>query len=487
MFEDIKKLGKESLLYGLSTILARFLNFLLMPFYTHYLQPSQYGIVATVFSCIAFFSVIYGFGVNQGYMRYYDEKKSLPSSFNFVFYNSIIFSFIIFFLSGSIANISGIGYENSKLIIYASIILFFDAITLIPFSDLRMKHKVYKFVAIRTISIFSNLILNIILLNHFKNSPYIIDGIFIANIISSLISVTLFFDYFKSIFNGIDKMLLKKIFLYSFPFLPAGLSSIIMQVIDRPIMLKLTSPYWVGIYQANYRLAIFMSLIVTMFDQAWRPFVIEKAKDEKAPEIFSKVFSYFTFILASLWLILAFFIEDIAKFNIGRISLINSNYWQGLYIIPIIMGAYIFNGIYINFLASIIIKKNTYSIMIATMAGATLNIIFNLLLIPKYNISGAAFSVLISYISMALIIYYFARKTYFIPYEFGKFFKLIFITLLTFFIYNYYKFNFSYCQLLAFKTLLILAFFTGIYFIKYFTKEELFAFRNYLSQKLKLN
>ncbi|PIS47156.1 MAG: hypothetical protein COT17_04995, partial [Elusimicrobia bacterium CG08_land_8_20_14_0_20_51_18] len=234
MFGDIKKLGKESLVYGLSTVVARLLNFILMPFYTHYLLPAEYGVVATVFSYIAFLNVVYAYGLNQGYMRHFKEEKALSSSFSCIFYTSFVISLFLALSAKPLAQVSGLGAEHWRLVIYAAGILYLDSLTLIPFADLRMKHKAFVFVGIRTLTISLNVALNVIFL---KYAGYGVEGIFLSNIISSFVAAAMFAGYFKYLFSAPDGKTLKNMLVYSIPFLPAGLSSIAIQVIDRPIML----------------------------------------------------------------------------------------------------------------------------------------------------------------------------------------------------------------------------------------------------------
>ncbi len=469
MFSDIRKLGKESLIYGLSTVVARLLNFVLMPFYTHYLMPSQYGIVAAVFSYIAFLNIIYGYGLNQGYMRHYKEEGSLSSSFNVVFYTSIIFSVILFIFAKPLAIAAGIGAENYRLIIYSAIILCLDAFTLIPFADLRIKHKATSFVVIRTMTIVVNVVLNIIFLAYMKTG---INGIFYANIVSSAFAVLCLYKYFSLLGQSINFPIIKSIFDYSLPFLPAGFSIMIVQVIDRPLMLKLSDAWSVGIYQASYRLAIIMSLFVTMFDQAWRPFVIERASHKQAGEIFARVFKYFSFISAFIWLFFSLFIKEIVSIKIGNAEIVNPVYYEGLSLVPIIMGAYFFNGIYINFMAPVMISKKTKPVMTATFAAALVNVALNFAFIPSYGMYAAAWSAFFSYFLMAFLLRYFTKNDYEVKYDYQRFALLIAITVSFYIVYLSLKTKFSQCSLPAFKTILIFLFLPVFRLFGYFTSQE---------------
>ncbi len=480
MSGEMLKLGKESLIYGLSTVLARLLNFILMPFYTHYLLPQEYGIVAAVFSYIAFFNIIYGYGLNQGYMRHFSQKNSLSSSFNAVFYTSIILSAVIWLFSHSLASAAGIGGENYKLVQYASIILCLDAITLIPFADLRIKHRSFKFVLVRTISIALNVLLNILLLAYMDMG---IKGVFMANIISSAASVIMLSSYFECLFEKTDFTLLKEIFAYSLPFLPAGLSIMIVQVMDRPVLLKLSDAASAGIYQANYRLAVIMSMIVTMFDQAWRPFVIERAKDPQAGPLFSKIFKYFSFFCAFIWLFFSLFIKDIVSIEINSKPIVAYSYHSGLFLVPIVMGAYFFNGVYVNFLAPVMISKKTKAVMYVSFIGAAVNLFLNFSFIPSYGIKAAAWSAFISYALMAFFLRLFTRKDYEVSYEYGKFAAIAALALLCYLPVYYYSDRLSGCALPAFKVIMLLIYPPLCYMVNCFSKQEVLSFSSLIREK----
>ncbi|MBI4655280.1 MAG: polysaccharide biosynthesis C-terminal domain-containing protein [Elusimicrobia bacterium] len=426
MFKDIQVLGKESLIYGLSTVIARLLNFILMPFYTHYLAPGEYGIIAAVYSYIAFLNIIYHYGMDQAYMRHFEEKeKAFPSSFVCLILSSALFSGALALNPVFFAKISGIGGEYSKFMLYSAAILFLDTLTVIPFADLRMRHKAFYFANVKIMGIVLNVILNVMFIKYMDKG---IEGVFLANLASSAVSAAMLSNYFADIKFKIYPDVLKKLLHFALPLLPAGLSSMAIQVIDRPLLLFLADKTSVGIYQANYRLGIFVMLLVVMFDQAWRPFFIERADRTDAKRIFARVFSYFAVILVWIVLALSFFISDIAKFEIRNTPLIHPGYWSGIGIAPVVFVAYLFNGFYINFLAPVIISKRTGFLFVISIAGAAVSVISNLILIPVLNIYGSAISTLLSYVTMASLAYLAGRKLYSIPYEFKRIFKIVVIT-----------------------------------------------------------
>ncbi|MCX5784650.1 MAG: oligosaccharide flippase family protein [Elusimicrobia bacterium] len=419
MFSEIKKLGKESLVYGLSTVASRLLTFLLLPFYTHYLSPADYGVVAAVFSYIAFFNILCQYGLDQAYMRHYEEReKAFPSAFWGVAAVSFVITVVLCAGRQPLALAAGIGAGRGRLVAYSAIILFADALSAVPFADLRMAHKALKYALIRFSAVILNLLLNFWFI---ARSGWGIEGIFAANIVSSLFTLAIvLWPALPRLKLRLDMPVFRKMLSFALPLVPAGLGAMAVQVIDRPILLRLSGETTVGIYQANYRLGIFMMLVVSMFDQAWRPFFIERAKNPEAKPLFAGILTYFS--MGSAWLVLAlsFFIEDLVKIRVAGRTLIHPAYWPGLGIVPVVLWGYLFNGLYVNFLAPAVIAKKTGRIMAATLFGAALNIAANFLLIPPFGMLGAAWATFIAYFSMAVFMHQAGRKYYIVPYDYKR-------------------------------------------------------------------
>jgi O-antigen/teichoic acid export membrane protein len=318
--------------------------------------------------------------------------------------------------------------------------LFFDTATLIPFSELRLERKASRFAVIRILNITINVALNFILILIYD---YGIEAIFISNLAASIFSfIALLPTIIANIEWNVDKKYLKKMLFFGLTYLPASVASMIVQVIDVPIIRELTNEATLGIYRANYKLGIFMMLFVSMFHYAWQPFFLTNAKEENAKNIFSKVLSLFLIFTSFIWIILSLFIEDIAsiEFLNGR-TLIGSEYLVGIYIVPIILLAYIFHGLYINFIAGIYLEEKTKYLPIITGIGAAINIVSNFILVPKIGIIGGAISTLISYIAMSIGIFYVSQKFYKINYEFNIIIKVLSILFLISGIYYYLYFN----------------------------------------------
>jgi O-antigen/teichoic acid export membrane protein len=488
MFEKIKRLTAETAIYGISTIIGRFLNFLLVPFYTNVLATSEFGIQANVYSIIAFLNVVYIYGLDTAYFKYAstleigDKKQNFTTPLFSILITSFAFSLMIHLFAGSIAATSFIEIPTKHIgiIKYSAWILFFDALCIIPFSHLRLSHKAKLFAGIKLINICVNIALNIVLLVVYKMG---IEGIFISGLISSVLTFVLLGPIIlKNFAYGFLKPLWKAVLKYGLPTVPAGLAAMTMQVIDRPILQALTDSHTVGIYQANHKLGIFMMLVVSMFNYAWQPFFFSTAKDANAKELFARVMTYFLLLAALIFLLISFFISDIVRIRIAGYFFIPPVYWNGLTVVPVILLAYIFTGIGTNLSAGIYIEKRTYYIPIYTGIGAAVSIIANYALIPILGILGAAYAVLLGYVSMAVVEYVIVQRLYYVRYELSRILKIVVSSGIVYAMYSLIHFEGAVVYQLLFKLILVITFAILLFVLKFFERGEVDRIRGIFSR-----
>ena len=441
MLDRIFKLGKESAIYGLSSIVGRFLNFLLVPFYTNFLARAEVGVFGYLYSYIAFAFVLYGYGMDSVYMRFVasqesGEKKHVVSApFFSLLGTSFLFSLLIYFSATSIEGLLNVGAERADLvghaawilfIRYSAWILFFDTLAIVPFAYLRMENRAKLFAGMRILNIVITVVLTIIMFVFLRMR---VEVVFIANLIASAsTSLILVWIVSPELTVRIPGKLYREMLRFGLPYIPAGLAGIAIQVIDRPILKAMTNNETVGIYTANYRLGVLMMLVVGMFDYAWRPFFLTHAKDGDAPKLFSKVFTYFVALLMFVFITGTMFIEDIVRIRLFGGHFIGSEYWGGLKIVPVILLAYVFTGAYVNFVVGVYLEKKTKYLPYATGAGAAANIIANYFLIPPLGIMGAAIATLISYVVMAAGIYFPSQRFYRVEYQWSRILRLCLAT-----------------------------------------------------------
>jgi len=476
MIEKIKELTKDTAIYGISTVVGRFFGFLLVPFYTNIFSTYEFGVFSNVYAYIAFLNIIYIYGMDAAFLKYSsvteesNKKNVFSTSYIFVTGTTLIFSLIIFLAKGNLSDGMSIPLQYSYLLNYVILILIFDTLALVPFANLRLQRKAKKFAIIKTLNILINLSLNIYLILFLD---YDIEAIFISNAVASFFSfAALIPEIIKYFLPKIDYELLKRMLKFGIPYLPASMAATIVQVIDRPILVRILGESALGIYQANYKLGIFMMLFVSMFHYAWQPFFLNNAQDANAKKLFSKILTLYLIVSSLILVFLSLFISDIAGFEVmnGR-TIIGKEYLSGLYIVPVILLAYVFHGMYVNFQAGIYIEEKTKYFPIVTGAGALLNIITNILLIPVIGIMGAAIATLVSYFVMAAGLFITAQKFYKIQYEYLKI-GAIFLLLIIAGVIYYYVIGFENVSFVN-KLVILLGFIAGLFIFRVISKEEI--------------
>ncbi len=485
MLEKIKRLGKETAIYGVSTIVGRFLTFVLTPIYTHVLRPEDLGVVATVYSYIAFLNVLYGYGMESAYMKYQstkelgDEKQTFTVPLLSVGGTSLVFSALIVLFAGPLGSLIALPPRFASVMLYAAGILFFDAVTLVPFASLRMEGKAFRFATFRLLNITVNVACNLVFLFVFHMG---VEGIFLSGIISSGFTLLTLLPTIVAHFSPRwSTPLYKALLAFGLPYVPAGIATMMIQVIDRPILESLSGEAAVGIYQANYRLGIFMMLIVSMYDFAWRPFFLSHASDPDAKPLFARIMTYFILSMTLIFLVLSFFLADIVRLPLfwGH-PIIAQPYWSGLAIVPVVLLAYLFLGVYNNLVAGIYIEKKTAHLPAITFAGAAVNIIANYAMIPRWGIMGAAVATLLAYVVMAFVLYFVVRRFYRVPYEMARIGKIAAAACL---VYAIYLIGPSVAFPVIWKSLLLAGFVLLMYLMGFFVPSELHAVSQLFSRR----
>lgn len=435
----VKKLFSQTVIYGLGIMLNKSVSFILLPLYTKYFHPEQIGLFALIQSVSLFLGVVYMFGVETSFMKFFidaksDETKSeiYSSSLIFLSCSSIILSFLIYFNSGNIAgffNFSEIN-ESQYLIKVLSVLMFADTIYRFPLLLFRAQLNTKTFALINLLTFIINIIFNIIFIVFIKTG---VEGIFYSYIVS--VTVTFISGLFltkKYLTMKISVSKIKELLIFGNKFIYIGLFILLIDISDRFFLKYFFDESVVGIYSANYRLASVMSLIIAAFRFSWTPYFLNLSENTDNKKIISTIFTYYIFAGLLLFLTFSLLLDSFVKISIFGYSFLDVNYWSGLKIVPVVLLAYFFSGLFATLNAAPFFTNNTDSILVITLAGLVINIIFNFILIPNMGISGAALSTLITYFTMFVIIYYYSQKIYKIQYEWKKISKLSFITVLSF-------------------------------------------------------
>lgn len=411
------------------------LSFLLVRLYTGTLPTDEYGSVSILLSWMVFFNVFLSYGMETAFFRFYHTEKNkenvIATSTISIFWSSLIFLFTALLFRHSIAHIAEI---EVQYITYSIWILVLDALVIIPFSKLRAKQRPMFYAAIKIGNVVVNLILNIFFLvylpkiaqNHpdtFISSLYFdnfeIGYIFVANLIASLLTFAVLSPDYIKINWRFDQQLWVRMMRYGLPILVAGIAFAVNEHFDKILLGYLLPPdiakSEVGAYSACYKLGLFMVLFATAFRLGIEPFFFSHSDKENAPQTYAVITKYFV-IFGSLILLGVIVFADVLKF----LLLDDKTYWQAMKVVPLIILANFFLGIYNNLSVWYKLTDKTKIGAYISIVGAILTLVLNYLLIPKFSYYGSAIATITAYGSMMLISYWLGNKYYPIPYDMKK-------------------------------------------------------------------
>ncbi|HXI00301.1 MAG TPA: polysaccharide biosynthesis C-terminal domain-containing protein [Sphingobacteriaceae bacterium] len=431
----IRKLASQTAIYGLSSIVGRLINYLLVPLYVRTLSLYDNGVLTDFYAAVTFLLIIYTYGMETTFFRFankdeLNEKDVYKTSLWCVIISSGLISFLLIIFSSPIA--TWMMYPaHPEYVIYFAIILGIDAVTSIPFVRLRQQHRPIKFVTGKLLNIGVNVLINLFFLVacpwllknqpdsfllKFYNPEIGVGYVFIANLIASIVTMLFLLPEFASSGGKFVKSVMEKMLQYSFPLMFAGLAGMTNESFSR-VILKYELPYsmtenikQLGIFGQCFKLAIFMSLAIQTFRMASEPFFFSTSKNLDAKLVYARIMNYFVIVCCMIFLGVTLYL-DILK------HLLQPAYFEGLVIVPILLLAYLFLGIFQNL--TIWFKlgdKTSYGIYFAVF-GAVITIALNYALIPAYGYVGSAIATLICYFLMAISCYIVGQKYYEVPYN----------------------------------------------------------------------
>ena len=445
----IKKLAGQTIIYGLSSIIGRFLNYLLVPLYTYTFATEQYGIVSEFYAYMPLLLILLTYGTETGFFRFARDKnqdfnKVYSTILTSLFVSTLVFSGLMLLFITPVSTL--VLYPNNpEYIVWTIFIVATDALISIPFARLRIEGKAFRFAIIKLANILITIGLNLFfivilpklsisnpnsILLIFYCKEIGIGYIFIANLVANILTLVFLLPQITNIKYQFDKIILKKVLNYSAPLLIAGFAGMINETLDR-ILIKyiLTSQAdevfaqsQLGIYSANYKLAILMTLFIQMFRYAAEPFFFENKNENNARELYAKTTKYFIICGLTIFLMVVLYIDAFKLF-------IGPSYREGITIVPILLLANLFLGVFYNF--SIWYKLNDMTRYGAYLAvfGAVITILLNILLIPQWGYIGSAWATFVCYLSMMILSCYWGQKYYKIPYQFKNAVFYLFVAL----------------------------------------------------------
>jgi O-antigen/teichoic acid export membrane protein len=448
MANPLKQLAGQTMIYGLSTILARIINFLFVPIYTRLLTPESYGVVTEFMAYIAVLQIVLVLGLETGCFRFankegVDARKVYSSAFVTVFCVSVTFLALMIAFAQPIA--SALGYEGyQSCIMYMGGILAMDAVTAILFAKLRQESKALKFAIFKTIKIITETTANLVLflwfpkhcasaahgaeiaslngsdiwLLHFipatPDFSYVIFAIFISCIVCTLLFVP---DLLKLSFR-LDPKLTRQMLAYSLPLMVAALPGVINDFLDRILFryFDTNADAWrssLGLYQAAVKLAVIMNLFIQMFRYAAEPFFFRRAREKDSRQLYATVQEYFTAFCGLVFLGVILYIDVVAL-------ILGPQFRSAVGVVPVMLLSYMLLGMLFNVSMWYKLSGKTNMAIWITLSGLAVTAVIIVLFMPKYSYWAAAYGHLASYVVMFAVSSVLGAKYYPIPYRWGR-------------------------------------------------------------------
>ena len=454
-----KRLAGQTAIYGIPSILGRFLNFLLVPLYTYgLLTRGEFGIVNIFYSYTALLMVILTYGMETAFFRFSetetDKKKVYSTGLISILVSTAVFLLAVNLFPGAVSRwLQYPQYRN--VIIWFSWIIALDVISAIPFARLRALNRPIWFSVIKSVNIFTLVLLNLFFLllcpwlfNNYSHTwigslvgyiyrpDWSIEYIFIANLIASLLTLILLLPQVLGLKWHFDTALWKRMILYSLPLMVAGMAGIVNETIDR-ILLRYLLPgtpaeaeAQVGIYSACYKIAVLMVLFIQAYRFAAEPFFFAQMKNKDARQMYARIMDYFIIAVSVIFLLTMLFLDTVF------IHLTGPQFREARAVIPVLMLAKLFLGVYFNLSIWFKLTGKTLWGAAITIAGMAVTLALNLIWIPRspdhffHGYYGSAWATFFCYATMMVLAYLTGRKYYPIPYNLGKFFGYIALSLL---------------------------------------------------------
>ena len=431
----LKSLAKDTAIYGLSSIIGRFLNYLLVPLYTIKLSAASggYGVVTNIYAMTALLLVVLTYGMETGFFRFANKKDEDPlkvysSTLITVGGSSVLF---VLFCLVFIEPIAGfLGYaDHPEYIAMMAIVVALDAFQCIPFAYLRYRKRPIKFAGIKMLFVVSNILLNLSFLvlcpwlnahspetiSWFYDPGYGVGYVFLANLICTSLQMLFFVNELRGFQYVLDKALIKRMFSYSFPILILGLAGILNQTVDKiifPFLLDNANEARVqlGIYGAASKIAMVMAMFTQAFRYAYEPFVFGKEKDGDSRQTYASAMKFFVIFTLLAFLAVMFYM-DILRY------IITPDYWPGLKVVPIVMAAEMFMGVYFNLSFWYKLIDETRWGAYFSLIGCVIIVLLNIIFVPIYGYIACAWAGLAGYFTVTLLSYFVGQKKYPINYD----------------------------------------------------------------------
>lgn len=437
---SIKKLAGQTLWYGLSNVAGRFLNYLLTFLHVYLFKSDEYGDVSVFYANTALLSILFTYGMETAYFRFAQvkerERSVYDTGFISLLISSLLFSLILIITRQPIADLMRIS-DHPEWITWMACILAADTLAALPFAVLRQQNRPRKYALIKLANIILTIGLQVFFFwvypDWFNEKPDI-GFVFLSNLIASLLTLVFLWKELTQINWRFKRLLWKQMMIYSMPLIIVGFGGMVNETIDRQLLLH----FWegslqdaksaIGIYSANYKLAILIVLFIQAFRMGAEPFFFQQSTTDNAPRTYARVMKFFVIACCACFLFIVLFL-DLWK---ELITTKHPEYGAGIMVVPILALSKVFLGVYYNL--SIwykITDRNLYGAWI-TIIGALITVAINIALIPVIGYFGSAIATLVCYGFMMIASYRLGQKFYPVPYAWKKLTAYVVICVLLF-------------------------------------------------------
>ena len=449
---SIKKLASQTIWYGLSSIAARLINYLLTPYLTYSpnIKTSDFGKMALIYSALPILNILFTYGFETAYFRFSKEENKdtiYSTAFISLFTTTTLFTLLLWFNQAGFANIIGLG-NFPQIIQFGILIIAFDTLAIIPFAALRQQGRPKKFAFVKISGILINIFFTWFFISYcshavkqnpnswislfYDNKTNPIVYVLLANLIQSVITLLFLSSEIAQVRLKFNIKLWRQMMAYSLPLIIVGMGGMVNETFDR-LMLQwwlpgnaLARDTQVGIYSACYKLSILITLFIQAFRMGAEPFFFKQAEGQNPQRVFARVMKFFVIIISVMFLAVSLYMP-VWKYFIGP------KYWQGLAVVPILLLANMFIGIYYNLSVWYKLSNKNSAGAYITMGGAILTTVVNFLFIPRYGYIACAWATFLCYGSMMVASFIWGQKEYRIPYAWKKLTAYIIIVVLLFF------------------------------------------------------
>ena len=413
----MKSLAKDTAIYGLSSIIGKFLNYLLVPLYTYVLaRTSDYGIVTNLYAWTALLLVLLTYGMETGFFRFanredYDARTVYKTAYITLLISSALFTMLIVIFHQPLANV--LGYpDHAEFVAMMFVTVAVDAFASIPFAYLRNQKRPVLFAALKLLFVVLNIGFNIFFLVVLgKNDVFYV---FLSNLLATTIQTLCLLPFTMPKGGHFDGVALKQMLRYSLPLLVLGVAGIMNQTLDR-ILFPYLYPFedadaQLGIYGACFKVAVVMMMFTQAFRYAYEPFVFAKHKDRNSVEAYADAMKYYI-IFSYLILLGVIFYLDIFRY------IISSAYWEGLQIVPVVLWTYVFQGVYFNLSFWYKLTDETKWGAYFSLIGLVITLVLQIVGVPRIGYWASCGSSLVCYFVIMVLSYVIGQKKAPIPYD----------------------------------------------------------------------